>query len=138
MSRNESKNAVRRARRARKLGANARCAICGVSDPAMLVAVGGTTLEVDHVLGRSVDPSITWTLCRNHHALLTDKRVAAAASMERPATILHLLTSVLPSQGVVLNQLTERSAEWSEQVAELIERLDSDYPAWRDLPEARS
>jgi hypothetical protein len=54
----------------------------------MLSLVG--VIEGDHTLGRNIEPSLIFDLCRNDHARDTERRREAGISMQRLKTFLPI------------------------------------------------
>ena len=77
-------SAVRQAKRARRIGTDAACVLCGYCTPESLLRVDRTLLERHHVAGRANDADLTVVVCRNCHGELTEQCRDAGVSMEVP------------------------------------------------------
>lgn len=81
MERDPIRTDSRIARRARRLGQNMACVLCGVTDPPALVRVNRPLLEAHHVAGRANDGALTVAVCRNCHAVLTEGQLAGGVDL---------------------------------------------------------
>lgn len=138
MSINPITTAARLARRDRRFDGPAACVRCGISEPETLVPVRRSLLEAHHVCGRANDGALTVPVCRNCHAVLTEGQRAAGVTFALPPTLLHQIAAALESFFAFLYELCERGMDWVAALSGLIENLDSDYPEWRQLPNARA
>lgn len=132
------KTDARRARRARVFGPGAACARCGIATPETLVAANRTILEAHHAWGRANDGALMVPVCRNCHAILTEGQRAAGASLGPPPTLLHQIAAALASFFAFLRDVGDRGVAWVAALSDLIADLDRAFPAWRDLPSART
>jgi hypothetical protein len=131
-------NDLRRARRSRKLGSDAACALCGITEPAVLDRTR-RLLEQHHALGQDIDPDLTVVLCRNCHALATARQhdTGVANSNTEPATtVLHRLDQALRSLASLLQLLADAFFRWASMLRALIVALDQHAPTWRTLDAA--
>ncbi len=128
----------RRARREQRFGPNAACVRCGITTLETLVPLKRRFLEDHHVCGHANDESLTVPVCRNCHAILTEGQQAAGVTFTAPTTLLHQIAAALESFFAFLYELCERGMDWVAALSGLIEDLDSDYPEWRQLPNARA
>jgi len=138
MEKNPVKTDARRAKRERRFGKDARCAHCGTGSLECLIPVKASLVEGHHAVGRANDPDLEIPLCRNCHALATERQMQADVSLTPPKTVLHKIVEVLKSLGAFFGQLTEKCFEWAQQLAQFIAALDARYPTWTQLPEAQS
>lgn len=138
MTANPIATSGRRARREQRFGLNAACVRCGITTPETLVPLKRRFLEDHHVCGQANDAALTVPVCRNCHAVLTERQQAAGVTFTPPPTILHQIAAALVSLFAMLHDLCERGMNWVEAVSRLIQDLDSAYPAWRQLPNARA
>ena len=86
-------------RRSRSLGPTARCLLCPQSDPRALGRYPRAILEEHHVVARLNDDELTAVLCRNCHAVLTDRQEDWDHRLLAPETPLERLAALL--QGAV-------------------------------------
>lgn len=135
---NPMKTAARRARRANRFEAHAACVRCGITTLETLVPLKRRFLEDHHVCGQANDAALTVPVCRNCHAVLTERQQAAGVTFATPPTILHQIAAALESLFAFLYELCERGMGWVAALSGLIEDLDSVYPEWRRLPHARA
>src|SRR4051812_8907301 len=83
MSRPDPIGADRRAAEAaRRLPADAACALCGERNPEVLTRVGRSLLEQHEPGGRSNHREPRVVLCLNHHRIETTRQLAAGVSLE--------------------------------------------------------
>lgn len=83
MDADPARTAARRKRRLERLGPESACALCGESDPVVLIVVLRTLLQGHHVFGWKRDPKCTVILCRNCHAKVTEDLLKAGVPMVR-------------------------------------------------------
>ena len=133
-------NDVRKTRRRRRLGANAVCILCGETAPETLRLVSRSLLEGHHVLGVSNDPNLRVPVCRNCHAKTTEAMHAAGVDLRHipSRTILEVIVSILRALGAFFHALADTLFAWADRLLALIRALDTRYPQWRELPEARA
>src|SRR5712692_728683 len=98
---------ARRARRRRRLGPGAACAVCGESDPLVLTTSKRRIVQAHHVVGRRHDPDLTVVLCLNCHARATEALEQAGVSMQPAATLLEREIATHVSLAAFLRQLTD-------------------------------
>lgn len=128
----------RRARREQRFDPNAACVHCGITTLETLVSVKRRFLEDHHVCGRANDEALTMPVCRNCHAVLTERQQAAGVTFTTPSTVLHQIAAALTSFFAMLHELCERGMDWAHALSGLASELDRTYPAWRDLPSAKA
>jgi hypothetical protein len=133
-------NDGRRARRTRKLGADAACTLCATTDPAVLERQRSRRLlEEHHVLGHTNDEALTIVLCRNCHARATARQHDAGvanSNTPEPATVLHQLDQALRALASFLQLLADTFLGWAHQLRGLTTALDHHHPGWSTLPQA--
>ncbi len=129
---------VRKALRARRLGADDCCVLCGEQSPDCLLRVRRSLLEGHHLAGVASDPTLLVTLCRNCHAIVTEAQRDAGVDLthEQARSLLDRLEGVLRGAALFFALLAARLEQWAEKLSCLIGALDARYPAWRSLPEA--
>lgn len=127
---------MRSSNRARRFALNASCVRCGISEPETLVPVRRAFLEAHHVCGRANDDALTVPVCRNCHAVLTERQRAAGVTFEPPPTLLHQIAAALLSLFAMLHELCEIGMDWVAALSGLVDDLDIAYPSWRQLPHA--
>ena len=127
---------TRRAKRERLLGENPACVLCGLTAIESLRAVERSVLEAHHIVGEANDDELTVPLCRNCHALISERERDAGVPRKRPATVLHKLLAVFRAFAVMFAALAQKCAAWAEALRGLIERLDAACPEWRAFEEA--
>ncbi len=138
MNANPIAAAGRHARREQRFGTDPACVRCGATEIEALVSVRRRFLEAHHVCGAMNDDALTVPVCRNCHAGLTEGQRSAGVTFTTPPTILHQVASALASLFSMLHDLCERGMDWAHALSELASELDSNFPAWRDLPSAKA
>lgn len=137
MERNPIKNDARAERRARRLGPDAACVLCGVSTPEALTLAKSTLLEWHHVAVRAHDDAFTVPVCLNCHRILTEGQLRAGVTFAPQVTLPERLAALLLAVGIFLSQLGEIVQLWAERAVEFVAGLDHDYPEWRGKAWAR-
>lgn len=132
------RTATRHTYREHRFRPNAACVRCGITTLETLVPVRRALLEAHHVCTRASDEGLTVPVCRNCHAVLTEGQRATGVTFDVPPTLLHQIAAALESLFAFLYELCERGMDWVAALSGLIEDLDSDYPEWRQLPNARA
>ncbi len=130
--------AARQARRERRFGSGTACVRCGITTPETLVPMKRRFLEAHHVCGRANDDGPTVPVCRNCHAILTERQQAVGVTFTPPPTALHQIVAALASFFVFEHAMSERGMDWVAALSGLIADLDTAYPEWRSLPHARA
>ncbi len=128
-------NDARNARRERRLGADARCFLCGFAKPAAIFTAHRKVLEKHHVVGRANDPELTVILCLNCHAVMTEEYRAHGVSM-RPGDILERVIAILRACSAFLPAVGDTCFRLATELQRFLAALDAKYPGWRDMPEA--
>ncbi len=125
-------NDIRKARRRRRLGPTAICALCGET--------ASETLENHHIVGTANDPALKLRVCRNCHAKLTEAQRAAGVDLRHtmPRTLPEVIASVLRALGAFFQALGKKLSEWADRLLAFVRALDVHCPQWRDLPEAQA
>lgn len=124
----------RAARRERRLGPEAACAVCGEKEPTMLTPVRKHLLEEHHAAGAD-NGSVTVVLCLNHHAKMTAGQLDAGVLSKDPApSFIERLMRALWSLGVFFDELALTFYGWADQLAVVVMTLDQHLPIWRTLP----
>lgn len=132
MQKNAAKDAARTAKRDARLGGeDAVCVLCKFSDRDALVPTKRTLVEAHHVLGRQYDGKITVPLCRNCHAIVTEKLRRAGVSMQPPPTLLERLVNLLRAAGVMLVALGQAFLDCADDLVRWIFGFDQVHPDWR-------
>ncbi len=118
MSPDPIQNDVRKTRRLRILGPDAACGLCGQANPAALIRVNRSVLEVHHLAGEANDADLTVVLCRNchaiHHEALRDLGVDLTRD-DRPR--MDLLAAVLRGLASFFALLGASLLAWADEVA---------------------
>jgi hypothetical protein len=131
-------NAVRKARLERRLGPNAVCVLCGFADLAALVLVHRTFLEKHHVFAVAHVPGATVPLCRNCHAIQTERmRDAGIPLTDNDRSTLEVLEAVLRANAIFQRAQADAWESFADDTRRLIDDLDERDPGWRDLERAR-
>lgn len=138
MTTNPIMTAVRHARRERRFDPDAACVRCGITTPETLIPAKRPFLEAHHVCGQAHDAALTVPVCRNCHAILTERQHAAGLDFHAPPTLLHQIAAALTSFFTFLHAMCERGMQWTAALSDLIADLDTAYPAWRNLPNAKA
>lgn len=127
---------VRQQRRLERLGDNPRCLICGFGQAEALKEAKGKVrqhvLEEHHVVGRKNDPDLTVILCLNHHRVETEKCRRAGVTLDAPPTDLHRTLAQLRALSAFHASLGESCRTSAITIENHIDRLDQEYPAWRE------
>jgi len=127
-------NDARKGARRRRL-AESVCAMCGASDPAVLVAPRRTTLEFHHVAGSANQATVGAVLCRNCHAVATEAQRDAGADLSHAdgRHAIERLAAALRSLGSFFALLAEACATWADSLAALVIAFDVQLPGWRTI-----
>ncbi len=125
---NDARKAARRYR-----FPGAACVLCGESDPDVLVAGRRVLIELHHVAGAANDAAAVVPLCRNCHAVATERQRDAGVDLTRREDrhLLERLEAALRSLGTFLALLAERCLAWADGVAAVVSGLDTAMPGWR-------
>jgi hypothetical protein len=81
--------------------------------------------EADHIGGRNQIPHLTVDVCPIHHALLTEKRLAAGAEMKKQPNTIKTVEMAIRSLAVTGRAITsamEKLCEALEFCAEMLKR----------------
>lgn len=125
--------AARGSARKRRLGPDAACALCGLSDPVQLTRQR-RRLEEHHVATRCNDADLTAVLCLNCHATVSERqRTAGLFSAGEPANVLDRLTRALVSLATFSEALATALRRWADHLQDLMASLDRHLPTWRTL-----
>lgn len=131
MERDPIKNDARSARRSRRLGPDAACALCGVTDPEALTLVDKTLIEWHHAGGRAHDDALTVPLCLNCHRVATEGQMRAGLDFTPQGTLPERLLHWLRSVADFLRNLAVSVEQFAAWLGAFIAGLDRDYPGWR-------
>ncbi len=125
----------RAAKRKRRLSPDAACALCGETDPDVLINPSRKHLiEEHHAAGIDNDP-VTVPLCLNHHAKISiGQQDVGAFSKEPSPSVLERMIRALKSLGVFFEDLAKAFYRWAAQLSTVVNTLDENVPAWRLLP----
>jgi hypothetical protein len=129
-------NDARRTTRAQKLGADAVCVRCGEPQWETLIPGNRSLLEAHHLVGKANDADLTVPLCRNCHAILTEKLRQVGASMNNPLTLLDRIVAILRCIGAFLGSIGNKFLQWADQLTRFMAALDRNVAHWRTMPEA--
>jgi hypothetical protein len=127
-------NDARKGARRRRLTESA-CAMCGASDPAVLVAARRTSLEFHHAAGSANEATLGAVLCRNCHAVAAEAQRDAGADLSHVdgRHALERLAAALRSLGSFFALLAEACAAWADSLAALVIAFDAGLPGWRTI-----
>ena len=127
-------NEVRRVRRERRLGPNAVCVLCGFADPRALVRLQRSFVELHHPLAVAHGPGATVPLCRNCHAIETERMRDAAIPLNGDElSTPEVLSAVLRADAVFLRAQADAFEGFAERAQRLTTQLDDQFPGWREL-----
>jgi hypothetical protein len=140
MNPNPIANDARRARRARRLPADARCLLCGQDNPVVLSPAKGklpdSVLEEHHIVGWRIDEDLTAVVCANCHLLNHELLRTAGVDLKRPSkNLLEQLLTWLTAISAFLRALADSAHALAVRLRTLIATLDNHQPTWRNLPE---
>ena len=126
-------DARKRARRRRQDGA--ACAICGATDPEILVAANRTLLDSHHVAGEANDADARAWLCRNCHAIASEAQrdVGAVLRHGDERHFLERQEAALRSLASFHGLLEVSLGASAEDLSQVIATLDATVPNWRVL-----
>lgn len=130
-------NDARRAKRRRKLPADAACCLCGVTDIELLeeVDVPRSWLEAHHVATRLVDGKLVAVLCLNHHAMATALQWdLGALSRTTAGSFFEQMIRAMLSLGSFFELLAKTLYDWAKLIAQAVTALDQAHPDWRSIP----
>jgi hypothetical protein len=133
LTENPLQTELRRMRRLRELGSDdALCCLCGENDPATLTRCRKTIMEKHHVSGQSNDPDMLVVVCLNCHRKATEKQRKFGVELcHGERNVLEKLLNVLKSLASFFQLLADSLLLWAQRLAEVISRLDANYPDWR-------
>lgn len=139
MEKDPIRNDARASRRARRLGKDAACVLCGERDRTALLKVDRSLLDEHHLAGRVNDERLTANVCRNCHSVLTEGQLRHGVDLADDAakTMPESLVSALLGLGAFRSEEGRRLLAWAHCLEALIRALDEQYPGWRELPEAK-
>ncbi len=133
--------AVREARRNRRIPEGSACACCGETNPLLLQAATGELIEVallefHHVLGAANDSKAGGFLCANHHRVATElqRQVGVTLVRDPPRHELERIEAMLRSAAAFLRQLADAFIRAADYIAAFVGVSDRETPAWRTLP----
>jgi len=130
-----ARTAARRATRERRLGTDPACALCGTRDIDTLTR---SRIEEHHLMGRALDAELTVPLCLNCHAIVSTRQSDAdVLAKPTPDNLLERLVRMLRSTAAFFETFTDWLARFADQLAVLVDQLDSHCHGWRDLPGAK-
>lgn len=130
-------NDRRRARRRHLFPPGTACGLCGETAPEALVEGGRDAIEAHHVSGETNDPGLMVALCRNCHAVVTERaRDAEIDLRHRERDVLERQAGASLSDAVFLRALADAMEQRAAQLTALRDGLDRRYPKWHSLPEA--
>ena len=109
-------SAVRQAKRARRIGIDAACVLCGYCTPESLLRVDRTLLERHHVAGRANDADLTVVVCRNCHGELTETLRDAGVSMEAPPNTVTATIQLLRGLAVLCDDLAHSCRRHADEL----------------------
>jgi len=121
----------RKYRRRQKLGDAASCAMCGITDPTVLMKTDRAFFEEHHVLGQAHVPHLTITVCRNCHARLSAAQTNDAVPLKRQSTLLQRLIAIVLALASLLKALGEELLTWATKADRFTSGLDATFPEWR-------
>jgi hypothetical protein len=125
----------RRSNRARRLGPNAACALCGETNPDALSLQRRSVLEVHHVAGRANDEELTVVVCLNHHGRLSAAQHDAGVFRDPTAgSVLGRVINAIRSLATFAELLPDFLHRVASVLEQLVELLDASLPQWRTLP----
>jgi len=130
---------MRAEQRARLLGENAACVVCGERDTAGLKKASRSLVEFHHLAGRANDPELGIHLCLTHHAILTERMRDAGVHLghDEERVFLERLRETLIGNGLALIVLGEALLDRAKDLDFEITRLDRQQQGWREPPAER-
>ncbi len=134
MERDEVKNRARKAARARKVGKDACCILCGETAPEVLDRKPRSHIQKHHVLGKAHDGEITVPVCLNCHAKIHERYRDNDVNLSsaNQAQFLEILSNILNAIGTFLQQLGQTLIDCSVRLCLVIQHLDLYFPKWRE------
>jgi hypothetical protein len=140
MQRDPIGSEARRARAGRRFGPNHGCTLCPEHDTDALITASRSLIEAHHVVGRNLHPSLTMPLCRNCHAKRSAAQLVQGIELrDVPVrTLPELLADVLLQLGSLFVLMGEWLMSLAQRADTFVSALDSDWPAWRTMSEARA
>lgn len=137
MSHNPMAAAGRRYRKTLKLGTDARCIGCGLSNPTQLIAKRRSLLEGHHVLGVQHAPDVVAPVCLNCHALFSAGQVDDGVPLQWQSTLPERIRAILLALASFLRVLVAFLCGQAERISGFVAGLDSTSTDWRGAPWAR-
>ena len=109
------------------------CERCGYADPVAMVDPKERTLEEHHVAGRVNFPALTSWLCRNCHALETERLRDLGVPLDRKSRphFLQRIYALLRGMATAFEQWANQLHAFAEQIETLVERLNEELPDWQ-------
>jgi hypothetical protein len=124
--------------RLRKLGDDPSCALWGEKNPEVLTRCKRSLLENHHIAGSANDSEMTVVLCLHCHAKATEKQRQYGVKLcHQPRNLLERLVEVLKGLASFFPLAIESLLDWAENLSKLLVALDTKYPEWRSMPEAK-
>ena len=132
-------NDRRRARRKRRLPADAACAFCGWQTPDALLRAGRNLVEQDHVDGDANTPDFVAPLCPACHAVRSEgqRRLGVDLRHDDERSLLERRAAALRSRAAFHRDLATTEEDDAGRIEAFVARLDRECPDWREWPEAR-
>jgi hypothetical protein len=118
MDRDPNRTAIRLARRLERLGPDPVCVLCGYLDPFALIPILRTLLEKHHVVMEAHDGELTAPVCRNCHAVATEKLLQERISPQFEPDNRIRIALVLTALAVFFEMLAPALRRWAEQLRE--------------------
>ena len=121
----------RRHRRQQRLGPDARCAMCGETNPECLMQVRRSILEQHHVAGEAHEPGLTIVVCRNCHARFSAAQQDDGVPLTPQSTELEHVNAAIKGIGSALRVIGDGLLRLGDRADGVITRLDAAFPDWR-------
>lgn len=121
--------AAREEKKARRLGGEKACILCGATEIASLTS---RVLEEHHPLGRAHVPAITVTLCLNCHATASDAQVRAGVPLSPQKSLVETVIAVMRGLAILFEELASTLWRYALGLQVFVEDLD-EHTDWRDF-----
>jgi hypothetical protein len=105
-----------------------------------LVRVERSLLEDHHPLGRKHGPGVTMLICRNCHAVETERMRDAGIPLDSDdeRSVVEVVEIVLRAAAILFRSLAEAFEQFADRLHRLIAELDRNVPGWREVERGRA
>lgn len=121
------KNDARKKARELRLGKDPICLFCGKENPEALMRISRSILENHHIFGKANDPDATVILCRNCHAVETERQAACGVNLthDKNRPFLETLVSILKDLALAFSAFASRLLKLADELADYLETAEA-------------